>query len=218
MKGYANDAWFANDANLQALQQYEGVWLKGDRIVVPNVSHVRSALLWDYRDSPLPGHLGVNKTLHNLQRSFWWQGMFTDISNYICTCVSCQRSKRSATKPAGLLQPLHVPKGPWDSVSTDFITGLPKTKAGFDAIVVFVDKFTKNVHLLVAPTTTKCTAQTWAELFMQLYPSNPGLNCSCCNSTHPILHLYPSNNSAISVLRNHFVRHHIVANGFGALR
>ena len=98
--------------------------------------------------------------------------MFTDISNYICTCVSCQRSKRLATKLAGLLQPLHVPKGPWDSVSTDFITGLPKTKAGFHAIVVFIDRLTKYVHL--AHTTTECTAQTWAELFMQHVFCNHG--------------------------------------------
>ena len=148
------------------------MWWKGDRIVVPNVRYVRSALLWDYHDSPFAGHLGVNKTLHNLQRSFRWQGMFTDISNYIRTCVSCQRSKCSATKPAGLLQPLHVPRGPWDSISADFITGLPKAKTGFDAIVVFVDRLTKYVHL--APTTTKCTAQTWAELFMQHVFCNHG--------------------------------------------
>ena len=107
-----------------------------------------------------------------MQRSFWWQGMFSDISEYIRTCVSCQRSKRSTTKPAGLLQPLHVPQGPWDSASTDFITGRPETKAGFDAIVVFVDRLTKYVHL--APTTTRCTAQTWAELFMQHVFCNHG--------------------------------------------
>ena len=66
IKGYANDAWCANDADLQ---QYEEVWWKGDRIMVPNIRHVRSALLWDYHDSPFAGHLGVNKTLNNLQRS-----------------------------------------------------------------------------------------------------------------------------------------------------
>ena len=57
--------------------------------------------------------------------------MFSDINEHVRTCVSCQRSKRSPGKPAGLLQPLHIPQGPWDSVSTDFVTGLPKTKAGF---------------------------------------------------------------------------------------
>ena len=71
------------------------------------------------------------------------------------------------------MQPLHIPHGPWDSVSTDFVTGLPKTKAGFDAIVVFVDRLTKYVH--IAPTTTKCTAKAWADLFVQHVFCNHGL-------------------------------------------
>ena len=60
----------------------------------------------------------------------------------------------------------------WDSVSTDFITGLSKTKVCFDEFVVFVDRLTKYLHL--APTTTKCTAQTWGELFMQHMFCNHG--------------------------------------------
>ena len=103
IKGYANDAWFANNDNLQDWQKYDEVWWKGDRLVVPCVCHVQSALLWDYHDSPSAGHLGVNKTLHNMQRSFWWQGMLSDINEYICTCVSRQCTKRSTAKPAGLL-------------------------------------------------------------------------------------------------------------------
>ena len=73
--------------------------------------------------------------------------MFTDINYYVYTCLSCQRNKRVSGKPHGLLQPLHIRHGPGDSVSTDFITDLPKTKAGFDAIVVFVDRLTKHVHI-----------------------------------------------------------------------
>ena len=38
----------------------------------------------------------------------------------------------------------------------DFITQLPITKAGFDAIVVFVDTFSKMVHFV--PTRTTATA------------------------------------------------------------
>jgi len=60
-----------------------------------------------------------------------------------------------------------------DSVSTDFVTGLPKTKTGHDAILVFVDRLTKYVHIV--PTTTKCTAKTWAELFIQHVFCNHGL-------------------------------------------
>ena len=39
-------------------------------------------------------------------------------------------------KTRGLLQPLPVPSDRWEEVSLDFITGLPRTKDGHDAIFV----------------------------------------------------------------------------------
>ena len=110
-QGYQSDAWFANSNNLQDLKFLDGLWWKGDRLVIPNVSRVCTALLWDYHDSPYAGHLGVNKTLHNMQRSFWWQGMFSDINGYIRTCVSCQCSKCSSPLVCCNLCTLHMVLG-----------------------------------------------------------------------------------------------------------
>ena len=45
----------------------------------------------------------------------------------------------------------------------DFIVQLPKSNDGHDAILVFIDKLTKMVHL--APTTTEVTARGTARLF-----------------------------------------------------
>ena len=45
----------------------------------------------------------------------------------------------------------------------DFITQLPITKDGFDAIVVFVDTFSKMVHFV--PTRTTATAPDTARIF-----------------------------------------------------
>jgi hypothetical protein len=45
----------------------------------------------------------------------------------------------------------------------DFIVQLPPTKTGFDAIVVFVDTFSKMVHL--APTKTTASAPDTARIF-----------------------------------------------------
>ena len=94
----------------------------------------------------------------------WWPGMFSDINEHVPTCLSCQRSKRITGKPTGLLQPLHNPQGPWDSLSTDFVTSLRKTKAGFDAILVLVDRLTK--YVLIVPTTQSALHRL-------------GLTCSC---------------------------------------
>jgi hypothetical protein len=41
---------------------------------------------------------------------------------------------------------LDIPGKRWETVSMDLITKLPVTSQGHDAIIVFVDKFSKMVH------------------------------------------------------------------------
>lgn len=65
--------------------------------------------------------------------------------------------------PAGLLQPLPVPTRKWESISMDFITQLPRTTSGYDAIWVVVDRLSKYAHFI--PTTTDITAEHLAQLF-----------------------------------------------------
>ena len=79
-------------------------------------------------------------------------------------CFECQRNKTSNQKPAGLLQPLPTPTEPWASVSMDFITQLPATVSGYDAIVVFVCRLTKMAHFV--PTYTTLTAEELAYLYI----------------------------------------------------
>ena len=47
----------------------------------------------------------------------------------------------------GYLQPLAIPGRPFDTVSLDFITGLPLSN-GKDTILVLVDKLTKFAHFI----------------------------------------------------------------------
>ena len=65
---------------------------------------------------------------------------------------------------AGLLQPLSIPEIPWRSISLDFITGLPKTKGGYDAVLVVVDRLTKMTHFVA--TRKKLSTVGWARLFL----------------------------------------------------
>src|SRR5947209_20605815 len=89
--------------------------------------------------------------------------MNQDVQNYVKSCDSCQRIKASQQTPAGLLPPLPIPQHPWEQVSMYFITQLPHTRTRFDAIIVFVDTFSKIVHF--APTKTTATAPDTAQLF-----------------------------------------------------
>ena len=47
-----------------------------------------------------------------------------------------------------MLQPLEIPKWKWESISMDFMIGLPKTQVGFDEIWVIVDRLTKSTQFL----------------------------------------------------------------------
>jgi len=87
------------------------------------------------------------------------------VAKYVASCDSCQRVKNLTNAPAGLLQPLPIPTKKWESVSLDLITGLPRTVDGHDAIVVFVDRFTKFARFI--PTSTTATASDIAELFFE---------------------------------------------------
>src|SRR4051812_24526769 len=89
--------------------------------------------------------------------------MNQDIKNFVKSCEQCQRNKSSNQKPAGLLQPLELPTRNWQQVSMDLIVALPKTKAGLDAIVVFVDRLSKMVHF--AAVKTSITAPELAKVF-----------------------------------------------------
>jgi len=85
-----------------------------------------------------------------------------DIAKYVQECEMCSRNKPLNRKKAGPLSP--ISGRPWDSIGMDVITHLPKTKAGYTAVYVVVDRLTKLVH--IAPTTDTATAADTAQLFL----------------------------------------------------
>ena len=79
-------------------------------------------------------HPGGTKMYEDLQQVFWWDGMKKDIAYFVAYCDICNKVKEDHQKLAGLLQPLPVSQWKWDHVCMDFITGLPRTPRGNDAI------------------------------------------------------------------------------------
>ena len=90
--------------------------------------------------------------------------MKREIARFVAECDVCRRVKAEHQRPAGLLQPLPVPEWKWDSVGMDFVTGLPRTSKGKDAIWVVIDRLTKVEHFL--PVKTKIRTGHLAELYI----------------------------------------------------
>ncbi|KAL4026717.1 hypothetical protein IC575_015156 [Cucumis melo] len=93
-------------------------------------------------------HPGSTKMYQDLRSVYWWRGMKREVADFVSRCLVCQQVKAPRQCPAGLLQPLSVPGWKWESVSMDFITGLPKTLKGYTVIWVVVDRLTKSAHFV----------------------------------------------------------------------
>jgi RNase H-like domain found in reverse transcriptase/Reverse transcriptase (RNA-dependent DNA polymerase)/Integrase zinc binding domain/Chromo (CHRromatin Organisation MOdifier) domain/Integrase core domain/Aspartyl protease/Eukaryotic translation initiation factor 3 subunit G len=146
------------------LTQRGDFWYYNNKlIVVPSL--LREQVLGQCHDALTSAHFGVTKTLNQIQRHFWWPGYRQDTHAYVKRCLSCARNKPAMQKPFGELSPLPVPEKPWESVSMDFITDLPKTTNKNDAILVVVDRLTKMAHFI--PCAITCTAQQACDLFVQ---------------------------------------------------
>ena len=88
------------------------------------------------------------KMYHDLKDTYWWNGMKRDIAEFISKCLTCQQVKLEYQRPSGLLQQLPIPEWKWDMIAMDFVSGLPYTLSGYDAIWVMVDRLTKISHFL----------------------------------------------------------------------
>ncbi|MBJ4073146.1 hypothetical protein JGD38_25985, partial [Salmonella enterica subsp. enterica serovar Corvallis] len=129
-----------------------GVVSFGKRLVVPKDMELRNLILREAHDSPLSIHPGATKMYQDLRQRFWWTRMKREIAQFVAECDVCRRVKAEHQRPAGLLQPLLIPEWKWDSIGMDFITGLPRSPKGNDAIWVIIDRLTKVAHFLPVKT------------------------------------------------------------------
>ncbi|CEL53165.1 Retrotransposable element Tf2 155 kDa protein type 1 OS=Schizosaccharomyces pombe (strain 972 / ATCC 24843) GN=Tf2-1 PE=4 SV=1 [Rhizoctonia solani AG-1 IB] len=133
------------------------------RILVPDVGSLRKDLLQIFHDSPLAGHPGCQRTLELLSRSYYWPGVRADVYIHVDSCETCQRIKLPKAKVLPL-QPVEIPSRPWQHISYDMITDLPKD-GGNDCVLMIVNSFTKYGIMIECSKKTK--APDLVELFLQ---------------------------------------------------
>ncbi|MBW0554750.1 hypothetical protein O181_094465 [Austropuccinia psidii MF-1] len=124
------------------LEPQAKVLLSKVRVVIPINEGIRLNIIQTFHDSPLASHPAQEKNLKLIKRNFHWSGMNQLIKDYLYSCQRCARNKNIHNKKFGLLKPVQIPSGPWNSLSMDFITHLPLSN-NFHSILVVVDRFSK---------------------------------------------------------------------------
>jgi len=143
---------------------------------------MKDVLLKECHDGLLAGHGGVKRTTTFLKKSYYWPNLKDDAEEYVKICLICQQNRTLNKKQAGLLQPLPILEGPWESVSMDFMVSLPPSR-GFDAIMVVVDRFSKMAHFI--PTKDNATTQETGRLFFTHVFKHHGLPKEIVSDRNP---------------------------------
>ncbi|KAG2967700.1 hypothetical protein PC119_g24399 [Phytophthora cactorum] len=116
---------------------------------------LRMRIMFEYHDAPTAGHPGREKTYVLLTRDFYWNHQYKWVRKY------------------APLHSLPTPSECWQSISMDFVFGLPPDSRRRTGVVVFVDRFSKMAHLAAVP--AEVTAVQTARLFVDMVFKHHGM-------------------------------------------
>lgn len=136
------------------------------QLVVP--SQGRRRIMEEYHDSALAGHYGVEKTFDRISSRYYWPGMRRYVTEYIRSCIECQKYKPTNAKPAGLLQ-TPAPARRFETVAVDLFGPLPTSRSGNKWILIVEDTFSRWVELfpLREATAVHCAKALVEEVFLR---------------------------------------------------
>ena len=137
------------------------------RLYIPEPAHHN--LVKTLHNSPAGGHEGFFRTLHRMQKDYWWPGMSTFLRKFISGCADCQVAKVNTHPTIPGLSPLAVKHPlPFSSISVDLISGLPDSHR-YDSVMVVVDHgLTKGV--IYCPCTKNIDSEGVVTVLRDPYP------------------------------------------------
>ena len=145
-----------------------------EQVIIPKT--MLPKLMAEFHDSPLAGHMGINKTYDKIRERYYWPHMLRDITNYIKSCDLCQRRKSplkvrwpirsilpTADEPQSKDTDESLVYTPFSEIVVDAMGPLPVTARRKKYIVVFVDRLTRWPEAFA---TTNIRSKTIALLIM----------------------------------------------------
>ena len=116
----------------------EDEWTVKYRVVIPNAYRVE--ILSTAHETPLAGHLGVNKTYQKILNHFYWPNLKKkDMAEFCKSCHTCKIvGKPNQAIPKAPLQPVPAFEEPFSRIITDCVGSLPKTRSGNQYLLTII--------------------------------------------------------------------------------
>ena len=107
----------------------EDEWAVKHQIVL--LKSYRQEILSMAHETPLSGHMGVNKTWQKILNHFYWPSLRKDVAEFCKSRHACQMvGKPNQIIPKAPLQPIPAVQEPFSRVIIDCVGPLPKTTSG----------------------------------------------------------------------------------------
>ncbi|GFW09106.1 retrovirus-related Pol polyprotein from transposon 412 [Trichonephila clavipes] len=150
------------------------------RVYIPR--SLPEAIMKEFHDLPLAGHLGKRKTYLKLRDTCYFSYMRKYIFKYVSTCDRCQKFNYKNALPAGRLIPI-VSNYPNEIVTLDLLGPYPASRPErYRFLLVITDHFTKWSELIPL---RKASAQAIANTYFENYVSRYGAPISLISDNGP---------------------------------
>ena len=125
---------------------------------------VKKQILYEFHDSPLEGHRGMNKTYRAISSRYTWPKMRREIEEYVKQYKSCQTNKILTPRNKVPMQVTTTAECPFEKCYMDVVGPLPVSTQGHKYILTFQDNLSKYV---VAVPIERQDADTVARAFVE---------------------------------------------------
>ena len=153
----------SQNTNADALSRIGSVGKVKELIDVPD-QNTRQQVLYEFHDSLVGGHRGMNKTYRAIKSQYTWPKMMREVEEYVKQCKSCQINKILIPRHKAPMEITTTSERPFEICYLDVVSPLPVTLEGNKYILTFQDDLSKYV---VAVPIEKQDAETVARAFVE---------------------------------------------------
>ena len=122
----------------------EGEWVADEE--------TKATILYEYHDSPVGGHRGMNKTFREISKVYEWPNMKREIEKYVRRCKSCQTNKSLGPCSRAPMEITTTARRPFKRCALDIVGPTGVTNKGNRYILTFQDDLTKFMAAIPIPT------------------------------------------------------------------
>ena len=124
----------------------------------------KNTILYEYHDSPIGGHRGMNRTVREIRKRYEWPNMKREIEGYVKKCHSCQENKTLGPRHKAPMEITTTARRPFERCAIDIVGPTTGTSKGNRYILTFQDDLTK---FIVAEPIQSQDAETVAREFVR---------------------------------------------------